>query len=49
MKTIFTTALIATGLAAGVLAAQAETTWHYPYKGTPYATQSSAHSTTDRR
>lgn len=42
MKTITTSAIAVIGLAAGAvgLPAQAETVWHYPYKGLPYATQS---------
>jgi len=41
MKTILTAATLAVGLAAGAIGsqAQAETVWHYPYKGTPYATE----------
>jgi hypothetical protein len=41
MKTIVTAAIVAIGLAAGTIGsrAQAEIVWHFPYKGTPYATQ----------
>ena len=41
MKTIVTAAIVAIGLAAGTFGsrAQAEIVWHYPYKGTPYATE----------
>lgn len=39
MKTIIKTTLTALALAAGASAGQAETVWHYPYKGAPYATQ----------
>ncbi len=40
MKTIIKTTLAAFALAAGASAGQAETVWHFPYKGAPYATQS---------
>lgn len=39
MKTIIKTAIVALTLAAGATAGQAETVWHFPYKGAPYATQ----------
>ena len=42
MKTIISTAMLAFAFVAGasVGQAQAETVWHFPYKGAPYATQS---------
>lgn len=40
MKTIISTAMLAFALVAGAGQAQAETVWHHPYKGQPYATQS---------
>lgn len=42
MKTIIKTTIAALTLvaSASVGQAQAETVWHYPYKGQPYATQS---------
>ncbi len=39
MKTIIKTAIVALTLAAGATAGQAETVWQFPYKGTPFATQ----------
>lgn len=39
MKTIIKTVIVALTLAAGATAGQAETVWHFPYKGAPYATQ----------
>lgn len=41
MKTIVVAAIMALGAAAGAVGsgAQAETVWHFPYKGVPYATQ----------
>ncbi len=41
MKTIVAAAILAIGVAAGTVGsrAQAETVWHFPYKGVPYATQ----------
>lgn len=39
MKTIIKTAIVALTLTAGATAGQAETLWHFPYKGAPYATQ----------
>jgi hypothetical protein len=39
MKTFIKTTLAAFALVAGASAGQAETVWHFPYKGTPYATQ----------
>lgn len=41
MKSITKAALVAIALIAGSIAsqAQAETMWHFPYKGAPYATQ----------
>lgn len=40
MKTIVTAAILAVGL-VGLIGsrAEAETVWHFPYKGTPYATE----------
>lgn len=42
MKTIISSAILAFAVVAGasVGQAQAETVWHFPYKGQPYATQS---------
>lgn len=42
MKTIVKTIIAAFALAVGASASQvqAETVWHRPYKGAPYATQS---------
>lgn len=42
MKTTIKSALVALALLAGASMgpAQAETAWHFPYKGAPYATQS---------
>lgn len=44
MKTIIKTTLAAFALVAGASAgqAQAETVWHFPYKGALYATQSAS-------
>ncbi len=40
MKTIVTAAILAIGLAGSIGSrAEAETVWHFPYKGAPYATQ----------
>lgn len=40
MKTIVTAAILAMGLAGTIGGqAQAETVWHFPYKGVPYATE----------
>jgi len=42
MKTIINSAILALAVVGGasVGQAQAETVWHFPYKGAPYATQS---------
>lgn len=40
MKTIIKTTIAALALAVGASASQAETVWHFPYKGAPYVTQS---------
>jgi hypothetical protein len=41
MRSIVAVAILAIGLAAGTIGsqAQAETVWHFPYKGTPYTTE----------
>jgi hypothetical protein len=40
MKTIVATAVLAIGLAGSIGSrAEAETVWHFPYKGAPYATE----------
>lgn len=38
MKAIIKTAIFALTLVAGASAGHAETVWHFPYKGVPYAT-----------
>lgn len=42
MKTIINSSVLAFAALAGISAsqAQADTVWHFPYKGAPYATQS---------